>query len=1148
MAQNIIDVSWDLEKFNIQTQAVLKNMADVYNMGKQISETAIKPGSMGGFTELKAQSDQFTKLAEAQNNYVQSTQRVVAITTQQNLSIQQNIKKLNDYKIALAENSAALKELQKQGEKSGLSADEYRFKINRLTEDQFKYKQSISDITKEIKAQQSLNASPQNTVLRAQSENKVLVAQRNLTDVNDVQRIKELNDQIDRNNDLIDKNNDLLGRQKINIGNYPNTFGTAFKTLNTELDQVKNKLSSGNLGGESIDKLTTKLNVLQNAASLTGKEFKTVAQQQKAYQEAAIQIGQVYGKNSSVFKNFASQVKEGVVQNAGFAKSVSKVAAAGNVVSKTLTGAYNGLRKIAYAIPGIGIGGLVLLLLGPLQALGAMLFKASEGATGLGKSFEDLQKRTKDIEADIHETSKQFEDAVKNVNELKINIDLAKQGFLDKDKVVKEYNDTIGKTTGFVKSLDEAEKELVKNGDAYIQMMLLKAAADVALQSAAKSTFEAEENRRKALQDFAAPAQDAVGFNLFGTPSQKELEEQGKKEQAAAKKRKADAVKAAVDAQNEQLDIAKKFQEEAAEIAKKFKFNFFGGQGGGKGGASQETSLLDEFRKKDLDALSKYSSDSLKILQDLYKEQMNDQVASLNDRLNAAQKYYDVSNQLLTNQKQAEEDALNLEINTANKKAGKIKDPKLRSETEIAIDKYRTDKLKEIDQTFQSGSLKNDQSFYSDKVRISNDAFEKIRKQAEEAAKFIQEQQKIAYQNQKDQIDINKDNQLLDLQKSYKGKSLKDLDEFNAKKKAIEDAADIEQKQLELKRLQDAEKVTEALYGVQNLDFIKKAKDLEVSITEAGNKKILESQKALLDAKKELQQQEYDLLNKGLETTQAFVDAGYDKKKEQYAKQEQLLDDNTKKEIDAINQSTISQQEKAAMEKMINASAAAEKKQLEDKQKEEEVKKAQFDKAISVIQIGITTAEAVAKITAAAAVARATYAAIPGVGLVAGSAVATTLLAQIPFIVATGALEAAAVLAKPIPAYATGTDNHPGGPAIVGEGKHKELVTDPSGKSFIAEKPTFIPDLLRGSKVTPLTKEMIMEGMTQSANLSMAERIVLSNSIQTEGNRVELAAIKEAVYETGRMTAQALKKQKGANVVVNVDSKFYAHIMKVVKE
>ena len=39
-------------------------------------------------------------------------------------------------------------------------------------------------------------------------------------------------------------------------------------------------------------------------------------------------------------------------------------------------------------------------------------------------------------------------------------IKLAKEGFLKKDKVVEHYNETIGKTTVLVKSIEEAEKAL----------------------------------------------------------------------------------------------------------------------------------------------------------------------------------------------------------------------------------------------------------------------------------------------------------------------------------------------------------------------------------------------------------------------------------------------------------------------------------------------------------------------------------------------------------------------------------------------------------------------------------------------------------------------------------------------------------------
>src|SRR6185312_6466183 len=357
-------------------------------------------------------------------------------------------------------------------------------------------------------------------------------------------------------------------------------------------------------------------------------------------------------------------------------------------------------------------------------------------------------------------------------------------------------------------------------------------------------------------------------------------------------KKNAEEIKRAQEKANADLNKqGDDFERQAAELAKKHNWHFNPDKDNLKKAHADSENLLDEFRKKDLEALAKYSNDNLKILQELYKEQMNDQLASYDDRLRAAQKYYDASNQLTANQRKTEEDALNLEVNTANKKAAKIQDPKLRAETELVNQQYKVDKLKEIDQTFQNGSLKNDQSFYADKVKISLDAYEKIKKESEEAAKFIQEQKKIAFQNMKDQLDINKDNKLLELQKTYKAGSLKDLEEFNAKKKAIEDAADLEHKQLELKRVQDAEKITEALYGVQNINLIKQGKDLEVAIAEAGNKKILDSQKALLDAKKQLQQEEYNLLNKAIEATQSFVDASFDKKKEQYAKEEKLLDE-----------------------------------------------------------------------------------------------------------------------------------------------------------------------------------------------------------------------------------------------------------------
>lgn len=64
------------------------------------------------------------------------------------------------------------------------------------------------------------------------------------------------------------------------------------------------------------------------------------------------------------------------------------------------------------------------------------------------------------------------------------------------------------------------------------------------------------------------------------------------------------------------------------------------------------------------------------------------------------------------------------------------------------------------------------------------------------------------------------------------------------------------------------------------------------------------------------------------------------------------------------------------------------------------------------------------------------------------------------------------IAALSIPAYAEGTDNHPGGPAIVGEGKkgsgyRKELVKT-GNKTFMVDKPTYLPNLAKGAKVIPM--------------------------------------------------------------------------------
>ncbi len=200
------------------------------------------------------------------------------------------------------------------------------------------------------------------------------------------------------------------------------------------------------------------------------------------------------------------------------------------------------------------------------------LFKGKEALDAYKKSYELLNKAL---------DSTEYKNAVQNVNELRINIDLAKQGLISKEGVLKQYNESIGKTTGQVKSLDEAEQALTRNGEAYVKMMLFKAAANLALEDAAKKALEAEKIRLKRLEEFTNVKDQPTGKGAVVLPGSGSFnaaafDQQQADQKRFAEKRKQDAIKQEEDAQKVLEDIAKKFQTDAAKISSKYKFDFFG--------------------------------------------------------------------------------------------------------------------------------------------------------------------------------------------------------------------------------------------------------------------------------------------------------------------------------------------------------------------------------------------------------------------------------------------------------------------------------------------------------------------------------------------------------------------------------------------
>ena len=183
--------------------------------------------------------------------------------------------------------------------------------------------------------------------------------------------------------------------------------------------------------------------------------------------------------------------------------------------------------------------------------------------------------------------------------------------------------------------------------------------------------------------------------------------------------------------------------------------------------------------------------------------------------------------------------------------------------------------------------------------------------------------------------------------------------------------------------------------------------------------------------------------------------------------------------IESLQESgAISTEEAEARKRAAEDKTKAKEEQIAKKKQELETKQARWDKANSIIQAGIATALAVTK-------------ALPDLVLAA-------------LVGAMGAAQIAVIASKQIPKYARGTDDHPGGLAIVGDGGRREGVVTGKGLFVTPDKPTLV-DLPRHAQVIP----------------------DLSGIVSAEGLRSDFGLLE-----------RQMREKREAGVVVNVDNHF----------
>lgn len=227
------------------------------------------------------------------------------------------------------------------------------------------------------------------------------------------------------------------------------------------------------------------------------------------------------------------------------AGSVSSFGAIGVSATKGLSA----LRQLAYILPGIGVAGI---------------FNALFSAAG---DLLDFSNSVSAAAETLSGAKKEFVEATTTVFSLRKEIQLAKDGFISKDGVVKQYNETIGKATGLVHNLDEAETALEKNADAYIEMMLKKSIANIAFTKAAELAFKIEQNWQLLTEESGKHLSGGIIDNIAGTAITQKISERN-----AALQKQAEQYK----------NIGKQALDAAAEISKAMGFNFFDDNKAGK--------------------------------------------------------------------------------------------------------------------------------------------------------------------------------------------------------------------------------------------------------------------------------------------------------------------------------------------------------------------------------------------------------------------------------------------------------------------------------------------------------------------------------------------------------------------------------------
>lgn len=671
---------------------------------------------------------------------------------------------------------------------------------------------------------------------------------------------------------------------------------------------------------------------------------------------------------------------------------------------------------------------------------------ASEAQRDLNSSTGDYAKALKNSTSSYGENLVTLRNLQTEWNNLGDNLNKQKQFIIDNASEFKKLDVS-------VTDVNDAENLLVDNTEAFINAMSLRAQAAAAQKLAQEKYTEAlqkeieAENRRKNptfwdrfdLTKVLDPTAQSLlfltdRFEVFYNTSDEALAKAGKAADSIEKEGK-EAEKAG----NIYLNAMLKLREEENKILGNSDIQLYSNEEKLKRQQEQIEREAKRREKLEMEAERNIQEARLNVMDEGYKK----------DRLLLEQSFQKRIDDVKTKGVRVNEQIEAIEAERSKKLAEfdrKISEQRANEEAQNRLAIAEKGSLQELDARLDILQLQKDKELREadktgqDRALIEEKYLKQIETLYNDYGKSLmsteQSQNEILLSQR--QIEINEE--LNALTKQYEQGIIKKK-EYEKQKSDLEHQYAMESLQSQLSILESNLYLFE---GDERLEKEKEIARLRVQLSKETSDKIIEDAKREEEERKKVEQAKKRLIQESISAIISIgnslfqrqidnVDAEIEANQEEYDAKVETIDALAEKDI-------ITTEEAEARKRAAEEETSRKNKELEKKKAELQTRQAKFQKAMDIAQTIAATSLAVTK-------------ALPDFVLAA-------------LVGAMGAVQLATIIAQPIPKYAHGTDNHPGGLAIVGDGGRSEAVLVGDKAYITPDKPTLL-SLPAGAEVVP---------------------------------------------------------------------------------